>query len=224
MEPREHAKCAGCLAWICPRGRILWTVCCDIHALQCHHRPECLSSNVFNAVWQFWRRCNALKSNLLEVIQDTKPIKHMMMMMMMKNCVSGVELAGKLGAKRKQTCKSMQELGGKNHTRECKRTADGEGGTILNNYFENKFSLFPLWSYAYAICQTSLVGIRVYQCSSWFVHEYLTCYRAICILCSKDCRLTVNRRATRIIPDCWMPVNSKHTPTSVAPERPRKVV
>lgn len=74
MEPREHAKCAGCLAWICPRGRILWTVCCDIHALQCHHRPEFLSSNVFNAVWQFWRRCNALKSNLLEVIQDTKPI------------------------------------------------------------------------------------------------------------------------------------------------------
>ena len=66
------------------------------------------------------------------------------MMMMMKNCVSGVELAGKLGAKRKQTCKSMQELGGKNHTRECKRTADGEGGTILNNDFDNKFSLFPL--------------------------------------------------------------------------------
>ena len=47
----------------------------------------------------------------------------MMMMMMMMNCVSGVELEGKLGAKRKQTCKSMQELGGKNQTREWKKNS-----------------------------------------------------------------------------------------------------
>ena len=78
------------------------------------------------------------------VVMVVMVVMMMMMMMMMMNCVSGVELAGKLGAKRKQTCESMQELGGKNHTRECKRTADGEGGTILNNYLENKFSLFPL--------------------------------------------------------------------------------